>query len=99
MVTVSVARSSSSATAANPVMLLIIGRRPRPIPRDCALLRRHHPSLGLPSFEELHLIKHGVGAAGPIEQFVMASHLDDAASFQHDDRIGALNGGQAVRDN
>src|SRR5260221_10873489 len=96
MVTATVARSSSRVTAAKPVMLLIIDLPDLPGPRDP--LGRSHRRFRLSSFEELKLIERRICALGTREELVVPADLDDASAFEHDDRVGATDRRQAVRD-
>ena len=83
-------------------MLLIIGRlvdacgvATAAAPRPAAAAADSAPASVL---EQLHLVEPRVGAVRPREQLVVAADLDDAAALEHDDRIGAADRREPVRD-
>ena len=91
IVTAIVARSSSRVSDAKPVMLLIMSTE-----RDHARLAACRAASGASS--SCSCIERRVGAAGPRQQLVVAADLDDPAALEHDDRVGAADRRQPVRD-
>src|SRR5439155_13777557 len=59
--------------------------------------RRHYATVA-PAFEQLHLIERRVRAVFACQQLVVLPHFDDAAALEHDDRVGAPDRREAMRD-
>src|SRR5689334_9449946 len=104
IVTVTVARSSSRVTEANPVIDLIMKVQSGASrillastswSGDPAEAGSHS---GLASFEQLHLVQRRIRSRRTADEIVMSADLRDPPLLEHDDRVGPPDRRQPVRD-